>query len=150
MKIRNRSTKHLATAIAFGLLASIYAVWGAQPAQAIIVVDGKTGMTTLTQGFAIRAFVVNTGDEGITVNWRVLDSVGITQAESERQMVPPGQAVSFEFAPRLAEGEQRPVRVELMVEGAGRRSTNFIPTLEVFNTATQVVCWLVDFTIGNE
>jgi hypothetical protein len=146
MKTHNRSTKLLATAIAFGLLAAIYSLWGAQPAQAIIVVDTKTGMTTLTQGLGIRAFVVNIGDEGFAARWRVLDSAGITHEESERQMVPPGQAASFEFTPRLAEGEARPLRVELMVEGAGRRSINFIPTLEVFNTATQVVCWLVDFT----
>lgn len=136
MKPRIRSTKLLAMALAVGMLAAGWAAWGTRPAAAIIIVNSKTGLFTLTQGQAARAHVVNTGEHGIIiVNTKVVGGDGATLAEFPEHRLEPSQAASFEFAPRLAVEQRLPVRVELKVEGA-RGTAPFIPTLEVFDTAT--------------
>jgi len=137
MKTRIRSTKLLAMAMAVGMMATGWAIWGARPAAAIIIVNTKTGMFTLAPGQAARSHVVNTGEVGIIINGgKVVGSDGATLAEFPERRLEPGQAASFEFAPRLAAGELLPARVELRVEGASSGTTPFIPTLEVFDTAT--------------
>ena len=139
MKTRIRSTKLLAIAVV--LLATIWAGWGARPAQAIIIINNKTGIFTLTSDQSLRVHVVNTGEERgiIIIGGRVLDSEGNTLAEFGGRRLPLGQAESFEFMPRLMEGERlQKVRVELMIDSASRKAkeVSFIPTLEVFDTAT--------------
>ena len=139
MKTRIRATILLAIAVA--VFATIWAGWGARPAQAIIIINSKTGIFTLTGDQSLRVHVVNTGEERgiIIIGGRVSGGEGNTLAEFGGRRVLPGQADSFEFMPRLAEGERlQKVRVELMVEGASRKGkeVSFIPTLEVFDTAT--------------
>jgi hypothetical protein len=137
MKTRIRSTKLLAMAMALGMLSAGWAIWGARPAAAIIIINSKTGMFTLAPGQAARFHVVNTGEYGFIIDGgKVVGSDGATLAEFPRRELEPGQAASFEFAPRLAAGELLPARVELRVEGASPGNTPFIPTLEVFDTAT--------------
>ena len=137
MKTRIRTTAFLAIAVA--VLAIIWAGWGARSAQAIIIINSKTGLFTLTRDQSVRVHVVNTGEERgiIIINGRVLDDEGNTVAEFSGRRVFPAQADSFEFMPQLEQGELlQKVRVELMVEGASRKGVTFIPTLEVFDTAT--------------
>ncbi len=125
--------------IAMGILAAGWAVWGARPAQAIIIINSKTGIFTLTQGEAVKVHVVNTGQERgvIAPGMRIFDSDGKMLAEFLGRSLTFGEAETFEFMPRLAEGERlQKVRVELMVEGASRKGVSFIPTLEVFDTDT--------------
>ena len=140
MKTRIRSTKLPAMVIALGMLATIWAVWGARPAQAIIIINNKTGIFTLTSDQSLRVHVVNTEEERgiIVIGGRIMDSEGNMLAEFDGRRLPLGQAESFEFMPRLADGHLQKVRVELMVEGASRKGkeVSFIPTLEVFDTAT--------------
>ncbi len=139
MKTRITSTKLLAMAVALAVLAGIWSVWDARPAQAIIIINNKTGMFTLTQDQAVRVHVVNTEEAGgIVPCTGVFDSGGNTLWQSEHRMVPLGQATTFEFDPRLAAGERMAIRLELMVEGGSGRGKglNFIPTAEVFDTGT--------------
>jgi hypothetical protein len=127
-------------AITVAVTAAIWTVWGAQSAQAIIIINNKTGIFTITDDQAVRVHVVNTGEERgiIIINNRIIDSEGNTLAEFGGHSLKLGQSESFEFMPRLAEGEQQKVRVELMIESASRKGkeVSFIPTLEVFDTAT--------------
>jgi hypothetical protein len=94
-------------------------------------------MFSLAPGQATTAHVVNTGEErGIVIDWRVLDSVGNTLAQSERQMVALGQAASFNFIPNdgdIPEGQRLAIRVALTVEAADRNKPGFIATQEVYN-----------------
>ena len=140
MKTRIRSTKLPAMVIALGMLAIIWAVWGARPAQAIIIINSKTGIFTLTQSQSVRVHVVNTGEERgiIVIGGRIMDSEGNMLAEFDGRRLELGQAESFEFTPRLAGRQLQKVRVEFMVEGASRKGkeVSFIPTLEVFDTVT--------------
>lgn len=149
MKTRNRSTKLLAVAIAFAALAAIYTVLGARPAQAIIVIDGKTGLFTLTESEAARVNVVNTGEQGIIViGGGIFDSAGNRLAEFPERRLAPSQGTSFEFIPPVPR-QPMAVRAELMVSGdraRGNRVT-FIPTLEVFDTATGKTSVGQDFII---
>jgi hypothetical protein len=153
MTTRIRSTKLSGMVIAMVMLAAIWAVWGASPAQAIVIINNKTGIFTLTQGEAVRVHVVNTGEERgiIIIGGRIIDSEGNTLAEFSGRRLALGQAETFEFMPGLAEGERlQKVRVELMVEGASRKGVSFIPTLEVFDTATGKTSVGQDFIlVGN-
>lgn len=124
--------------MALAALAAMWAAWGARPAQAIIVVDGKTGMFTLARGEAAKIHIVNTGEVGgIVPCTRVFDSAGNMLAEFPPRNVALGEASSFVFHPP---DPQQPItiRVEMEVEGVRHRDRNtaFIPTLEVFDTAT--------------
>jgi hypothetical protein len=137
MKARNTLTKLLAMVLAVGMLAGIWSIWGAQPAEAVIAIIRQTGVFSLAQGQATSAHVVNTGEaRGIIVNWTVLDSAGNTLAQSERRTVEPGQASTFEYRPPdLAEGQRMAIRLVLTVDGvADRNKPGFIATQEVYNT----------------
>ncbi|HET6892193.1 MAG TPA: hypothetical protein VFH31_13905 [Pyrinomonadaceae bacterium] len=153
MKNRNSTTKLLAMAIAVGVLTALYAAWGARPAQAIIIQGGKTGLFTLTQGEAVRAHVLNTeGQAGIIINGGIFDSEGNMLAEFPERRLAPGRGTSFEFTPPdIPEGETLPVRIELMVQGASEKSkgVSFIPTCEVFETATGKTSVGHDFIIDD-
>lgn len=136
----NRPTKLIAMLMAVVVLAAIWTIWGTNRAEAVIAIIKTTGMFSLAQGQATSAHVVNTwtGDErGIVVQFKVLDSQGNTLAQSERQMVPPGQASNYEYGTGVytPEGQRTPIRLVLTVEGvANRNKPEFIATQEVYNT----------------
>ncbi len=136
----NRSTKLIAMLMAVAVLAAIWTIWGTNRAEAVIAIIKTTGMFSLAQGQATSAHVVNTwtGDErGIVVQFKVLDSQGNTLTQSERQMVPPGQASNYEYGTGVytPEGQRTPIRLVLTVEGvANRNNPEFIATQEVYNT----------------
>jgi len=140
MKMLNRSTKLIAMLMAVAVLAAIWTIWGTNRAEAVIAIIKTTGMFSLAQGQATSAHVVNTwtGDErGIVVQFKVLDSQGNTLTQSERQMVPPGQASNYEYGTGVytPEGQRTPIRLVLTVEGvANRNNPEFIATQEVYNT----------------
>src|SRR4029453_4823711 len=120
MKTRMRSTKLLAMTVALAALAAVWAVWGARPAKAIVIIGGKTGMFTVTHGEAVRVNVVNTSDlAAIIDDGKVVDSEGHTVFDSsmQGQRLDARHGISFEFMPRLAEGQRLAVRVEVMIEG---------------------------------
>lgn len=142
MKTRNTTTKLIAMVIAISIATTIWTIWGASRAEAVIAIIRQTGMFSLAQGQATSARVVNIeGERGITVDWRVLDSAGNVHAQSDRRRVELGQASSFDFGPlELAEGQRMAIRLELRVEGASRNRNPgacgpevFIATQEVYN-----------------
>jgi hypothetical protein len=149
VKTRIRTTTLLAMTVVLAVIAAIWSVWGATPAKAIIIIGSKTGMFTLAQGEAARIHVVNTGGErgGIIPCSKVVDGDGNTLAEFRGRLLAAGEADSFLFhppdpLPPLA------VRVELTVEGtSGRERPAFIPTCEVFDTATGKTSVGQDFII---
>jgi hypothetical protein len=146
MKMLNRPTKLIAMVLAVTALAAIWTIWGTNRAEAVIAIIKTTGMFSLTQGQATSAYVVNTwtGDErGIVVQFKVLDSQGNMLAQSERQMVAPGQASNYEYGTGvyIPAGQRMAIRLVLRVEGASRNSNrgtpgpdDFIATQEVYNT----------------
>jgi hypothetical protein len=141
MKTRISSIKLLAMTVTLAVIAAIWAVWGATPAKAIIIVNKETGMFTVTQGEAVRIHVVNTDqlliiDDGKLVG-KIADSEGNTLMEFRGHRLRPGQAESFVWLPPDPI-QPMAVRVELMVEGVSSRQggTAFIPTCEVFDTGT--------------
>lgn len=139
MNPRNRSTKLLAITVAFATLAVVWAVWFARPAKAIIIINSKTGLLTLTQGTGYRVLAVNTGGEvAIIDDGDVVDSAGNTLIKIPTQRLLPGQGVYLaDFVPRLAELERQLVRVEVTVEDPGRKGApNFLLTVEAYDTST--------------
>jgi hypothetical protein len=139
MKTRNTTTKLIAMVIAVTIATTIWTIWGARPAQAVVVIGGKTGIVSIARGQALSAHVVNTGDENgfIIDGSKVLDSAGNTLAEFERTPLTPGHAATFEFMPRdLSEGQRLGVRVVLMFEGASRNKPDLITTYEVYDIDT--------------
>jgi hypothetical protein len=153
MKIRNRTSKLLTVILALGMIAAICAIWGARTAEAIIIVNSKTGTFTLTTGEAVRVYVANTGgQEGIiVVDGIVKDVRGDILARFTQQRVPGGHSGAFMFDPQLADGDQLPVRIELRVSGESirRGGLKFIPTCEVFDTATGRTSIGQDFIIDD-
>ena len=141
MKTRMRSRKLLAMIVALAALAVVWAIWGAMPAKAIIIIGGgKTGMFTLTQGEAVRVYCVNTGGEaGIIDDGDIVDISGNTLTKLSRESVDPGKGtLLFDFKPGLADGERLPLRVEVRFESDTSRGkgANFLFTAEVYDIAT--------------
>src|SRR6266567_1228939 len=99
MKTPHRSMKLLALAIALGMLAAIWSVWGASLAEALNFVK-TTGQFGLARGQTARINVLNTGEvRGFVVNWKFLDARGNTIVESRKPVtILPGQAASFDLA----------------------------------------------------
>jgi hypothetical protein len=152
MGIPNRTTRSLAMAAAVVLLAIMSALWSVRPAEAIIIVNSKTGMFTLTSQDAVSVYVVNTADQaGIIIVNSIFDSEGNLLARSEPRRVALGQAASFEYTPDLPDGMRMPVRVELTVDGSGRgKGLDFIPTVEVFDRGTGRTSLFVDYIIDDD
>ena len=152
MKTRIRSKKFLAFGIAFATLAVTWAMWEARPAKAIIIINNKTGMFTLTQGEAVRCHVANTTSElAIIDDGDLVGSDGRMLMESPMTRLEPGQATSFEFMPRLADGERLALRLEVRVEGNSVKTGLVIPTCEIFDAATGKTNFLLgpDFIIDD-
>ncbi len=136
VKTRNTTTKLIALVITLAAAAAIWTIWGASRAEAVIAIIRQTGNFSLAQGQGTSAYVVNTwaGDERtIIVIFRVLDSQGNTLAQSERQMVAPGQASTYEYGTGVYMPARMAIRLVLTVEGASRNKPEFIATQEVFN-----------------
>ena len=136
MKTRNTTTKLIAMVIAVAIATTIWTIWGASRAEAVIAIIRQTGIFSLALGQGTSAHVVNTwtGDErAIIVNFRVFDSQGNTLAQSERQMVAPGQASTYEYGTGVYTPARMAIRLVLTVEGASRNKPDFIATQEVFN-----------------
>ncbi len=128
------------------MLAVIWTICGASQAEAVIaIIRQTTGMFSLAQGQATSAHVVNTwtgNERGIIVDWRVLDSAGNILAQSERQMVAPGQASTYDYGTGvyIPPGQRMAIRVMLTVEGSSNTRNprrpgpnDFIATQEVYN-----------------
>jgi hypothetical protein len=138
MKTRIRSKKLLAMVVALAALAATWAIWGARPAKAIIIVNGKTGAFTLTSGQGAKLNVVNATDAvAIIDDGKIVDHLGNPLVIFPEIRVPPGETTSFEFTLPPDEGVRMTVRAELMISSSSSRArTLVIPTLEVFDTAT--------------
>ena len=152
MKTRIKLTKILALAVAAAMLAVIVGIWGGKTAQAIIIVNSKTGLFTLAQGEAVRFHVVNVGGEvAIIDDGKVFDSDGTTLAEFPERRLAPGQATSFVYEPPPDDGQPMAVRAEFKVvsDSSRRGQVFFIPTLEVFDTATGKTSFGQDFIIDD-
>ena len=138
MKTRIKLTKILALATAVAILAAIVGVWGGKTAQAIIIVNSKTGLFTVAPGEAARIHVVNINRVGgIAPCVKIFDRNGSLLAEFEERALGPAQSITFVYLPPDPV-QPMSIRVELMVEGDARRERDvmFIPTLEVFDVAT--------------
>jgi hypothetical protein len=147
MKTRNRTTKLLAMSLALVVLA---AAWGAGPAQAIIVVDSRTGLFGVAAGQKVRTSFVNLAQTrgGIQPCVKVFDINGNVIAEHEMGApVPAGQGTFFDFDAGqlgLRPGERAQIRVEAEIEPApdasGReariRPEDVLVTVEVFDNDT--------------
>lgn len=152
MKTPIRSKKLLVMAIALVALVVTWAMWEARPAKAIIVIGSKTGMFTVTQGEALRVHLGNTSSEvAIIDDGDVIASTGRSIMAIPMTRLDPGQAVSFEFMPRLADGERLALRVEVRVEGNSVKTGLVIPTCEIFDAATGKTNFLLgpDFIIDD-
>jgi hypothetical protein len=138
MKIRDRSTKLISIVLFVATLTTLWTIWGANRAEAVIAIIRQTGVFSLTQGQVTSAHVVNTGEErGMIINYRVFDSAGNVLAQSDRRRVELGQASSFDFGPLdLAEGQRMAILLELRVEGASSNKPGFVATQEVYNTVS--------------
>ena len=149
MAIRNRTFRTMALAVLFTTAAA--AIWSARTAEAIIIINNKTGMFTLTSRDAVRIFVANTGEEaGIIIVNSIFDSDGNLLHQSGPQRVPLGRAGFFEFTPDVPDGGRMAVRAVVTIQGAGGGKTpGFIPSFEVFDRETGRTCWFVDFIIDD-
>ena len=150
MKTRIKLTKILALAVAAAMLAVIVGIWGGKTAQAIIVIDGKTGMFTLAHGEAVRFHVVNVGGElTIIDDGKIFDSAGTTLAEFPERRLAPGQATTFVYVPPDPV-QPLAVRASFRIASSARRGeVSFISTLEGFDIATGKTSFGQDFIIDD-
>lgn len=140
MKTRKISTRILVIVVAAGMLASVWAVWGARPAEAIIPAEksntfiAKSGALTLTRGQSLRIHVANTDEErGVQASLTLFD-----RDSNRLEAFPPRNVVyimteSFDYIPMLMEGESLIVRIEVTVElpQGSKNLTGVIPSGEV-------------------
>ena len=139
MKARKISTRVLAIMIAVGMLASVWAIWGARPAEAIIPAErsntfiAKSGALTLTQGQTMKIHTSCSSFFNIEASPTIFDRDGNRLEAFPPQMIAPGQTASFGYDPMLMEGEELLVRVEVTLElpQGSKNLTGIIPSLEV-------------------
>jgi hypothetical protein len=150
MKNQIRFKKFLAMAITLGMVASIWATWGARPAQAIILIGGKTGLFGATAGQTVRVSILNAQARGIQPCVGVFDLSGNQIARYEATMpLVPGQGAFFDFDATslgLRAGQRAQLRVEVELEQPPdptltqppdpARPGDAIATVEVFNNDT--------------
>jgi hypothetical protein len=151
-----RSTTLLIMTVALAMLAAIWAMWGARPAKAIIIIGGgKTGTFTVGQSEAVRVYVVNTGGEvAIIDDGDIFDIAGNSLMKISTLRVEPEKGtLLFDFKPGLADQERLPLRVEVRFETDTSRSrgANLRFTAEVYETATGKTNFLLgqDFIIDD-
>jgi hypothetical protein len=139
MKTRIGSKKLLAM-VALAALAVTWAVWGARPAKATIVVDGNIGPFTVTHNVGIRVSAVNTsGDVAIIDDGDIVGMQGNSLMRIFTHRLPPGQgAYLADFVPNVADGQLLPVRVHVRIQSDSSKSREspVLITLEAYDTTT--------------
>ena len=135
MKTRRITIKLIAMVLAVTVLPAMWTIWGTIRAEAVIAIIRTTGVFSVAPGQTTTAHIVNSGEQQLQWDVRVLDSAGNTLAWSQEQMLRPGQFSSFDYSFELPEGHRMPIRMVLTVEGAANRNKpGFIATQEVYNT----------------
>jgi hypothetical protein len=161
MKTRNRSKKLLTMTLALSVLAAVCAVWGARPAQAIVIVGGKTGLFGIAVGQKVRISTVNVAQTRGIINpcVAVLDMAGNVIAEYEAGApLSAGQGTFFDFDAgllALRAGQRAQIRVEVELEpapGATGRDARIQPddaivTVEVFDNDTGKTMFTMPVTL---
>ncbi|HSE30093.1 MAG TPA: hypothetical protein VLA93_00805 [Pyrinomonadaceae bacterium] len=132
MKTRIRSKKLLGFGIAFATLAITWAMWGARPAKAIIIINSKTGLVTATQNVGFRVLALNLGGEvAIIDDGDVVDENGNSLMKISMTRLAPGHGAYIgDYKPQLADGARQLVRVEVRAEIGDLRKTTE-PTLHI-------------------
>jgi hypothetical protein len=162
MKTRNRTTKLLAITLALGVLAAVCAIWGARPAQAIIITGGKTGLFGITGGQTVRISTVNLAQNrgGIVPCFGVFDIAGNKIAGHEMGApLPVGQGTFFDWDASglgLRQRQRAQIRVEVELEpapGATGRMARIQPgdaivTVEVFDNETGKTTFTIPLTLS--
>jgi hypothetical protein len=162
MKTLNRSKKLLAMTLALSVLAAVCAIWGARPAQAIIITGGKTGLFGIAVGQKVRISTVNLAQTrgGIVPCFGIFDMAGNKIAGHEMGtplMV--GQGTFFDWDASLLglrEGQRAQIRVEVELEpapGATGRIARIQPddaivTVEVFDNDTGKTTFTIPLTLS--
>jgi hypothetical protein len=123
--------------VALAALTTTWAMWGARPAKAIVILNSKTGLHTLTRGNGMRILGVNVGGTvAIIDDGKVVASDGTTVMVIPMHRLEPGQgAYLADFVPQLTEG-RLPVRVEVRFESDSKKEPTIQLTAEVYDTAT--------------
>ena len=136
MKTRNTTTKHFAIAIAVGMFAAIWTIWGASRAVAGPEPHLRTtGMVGIARGQTFQLNCLNLGSVPILVQFRILDSDGNPLAIMPCE-IPPGHAAS----PSLNRDDigREGNRIEVRAEESTVREQdqrNLLITGEVFNNS---------------
>ncbi len=136
MRLSNRSLKTILCLCGLTVLMAVTA----NPAEAIIVIDTKTGMIGVVEGQTLRINVANVGDRGdIHACWKVFDMMGNMVAELDGRSLPPGMAMSFDY--HAPDPQRMELRVEVQVEDPDETSAKRLRdrtriTVEVFDTDT--------------
>jgi len=126
MKTRNTSSMLIAILLAFLAL-------GATKAQANIDIYRPVGITF---GQTARVTAANTGTTAITIEGgKFLDSDGNVLAEFARQVIEPGEMMSFDLNADDIVRESNRIQIRVVIEGPEPHLRNVRFSLEVFNNA---------------
>lgn len=141
MKTYMRSTRLLVITVALAALVVTWAMWGARPAKAIIIINSKTGFLTATQNVGFRVSALNdAGEVAIIDDGDIKDENGNSLMKISMTRLAPGQGAYIgDYRPQLPDGTRQLVRVEVRAEiGDSRKGTE--PTLlirvEGYDTST--------------
>src|SRR6266536_396170 len=127
MKTRTTPSMLIALLLAFVAL-------GVTKAQAIVVVDGRP--VGITFGQTARVTAANTGTTAIIINnGKFLDSDGNVLAEFARQVIEPGEMMSFDLNADDIVRESNRIQIRVVIEGPEPHLRNVRFSLEVFNNA---------------
>jgi hypothetical protein len=145
MKTVKTTTKLFVTAIALVSAATIWAALGASRAQAIQASEEfllYIETIGIASGQTARLNALNSsGDSGIIIDYKFLDSQGRILAQSrESQLIPPGQVRSFDLNADEVNATRDPssrVQVIAIIRTLGGPDTkNLHTSLEVFDNVT--------------
>jgi hypothetical protein len=132
------------------VVCALLMVFAATQAEAIIVVDGKSGMIGVTPGQTLRINVANVGDEvsGIGPCVIVFNSIGNEVARFDGDPLFAGMAMSFDYVARPDEGRTElrvGVKLEDREETSSRRLRGRVRlTIEVFDNTTGGTVAIID------
>ena len=126
MKTRNTPSMFMAILLAFLAL-------GATKAQANIDIYRPVGITF---GQTARVTAANTGTTAIIINGvKFLDSDGNVLAEFARQVIEPGEMMSFDLNADDIVRESNRIQIRVVIEGPVPHLRDVRLSLEVFNNA---------------
>ena len=126
MKTRTTSSMLIALLLAFLAL-------GVTKAQAFIDIYRPVGITF---GQTARVTAANTGTTAIIINnGKFLDSDGNVLAEFARQVIEPGEMMSFDLNADDIVRESNRIQIRVVIEGPEPHLRNVRFSLEVFNNA---------------